>query len=301
MKKTIDIIEVGPRDGFQNIKTFIPTETKIQIIEELLSCGITRLQLTSFVSPKAIPQLQDGALVCQSVIPKYPDVEFYALVPNLKGAKSAYDVGIRNIANVISLSKSHNKANINRTHDESFAELERICQELPDMHVSLDVATTFGCPFEGKYHDHAPLLAFLHRGYDIGIRTFTLCDTVGLADPAQVRTVVELVKNEFPDVDIEIHIHDTRGAGIANTLASIEAGAKGVQTTLGGLGGCPFAPGASGNTATEDLVHMLHEMGYETGINLEKLVAAAKAEFKTIPEGCYSGHLLHLDSEGCCK
>ena len=289
----IDIIEVGPRDGFQNLCDYLPAERKIEIIDSLIDAGVRHMQITSFVSPKAIPQMKDAVEVAEKCLAKYPELDLFALIPNFRGAQTAHDVGMKKVTNVISLSASHNKANINRTHDESFAELERIVSSFPEMEVELDVATAFGCPFEGKYYDDTNLLTFLTRAWDLGIRSFDLCDTVGVADPAQVRRVMEDVRTEFPQARIEVHIHDTRNMGLVNTLAAIEAGADGVQSTLGGLGGCPFAPGASGNTSTEDLVHMLNEMGYDTGISFEKILAAAKDEYATI-NGVYSGHNIHI-------
>ena len=300
MVKKIDIIEVGPRDGFQNLmkngeKFFLPTEEKLQIIESLIDAGVKHMQITSFVSPKAIPQLSDAKAICAALVPKYPDLDLFALIPNYRGAQGAAEAGLKKVTNVISLSVSHNKANINRTHDESFDALAKIVNDFPQMEVCLDVATAFGCPFEGKYYDVEPLLAFEQRAYDIGIRTMNLCDTVGMADPKQVREFVTASKMKFPDVRFEVHIHDTRGMGVVNTLAAIETGCvDGVQSTLGGLGGCPFAPGASGNTATEDLVLMLHEMGVETGIDVDKIISAAKAEYKEV-EGNYSGANLHVE------
>lgn len=288
MSKQIDIIEVGPRDGFQNLKEYIPAEQKIAIIEELIASGVKHMQITSFVSPKAIPQLRDADEVVAKVTQKHPDLDLFALVPNFRGAQNAQAAGLKKVTNVISLSTSHNMANIRRTHDQSFAELEKIVESFPDMDISLDVATAFGCPFEGKVRDVDRLLAFMKRGYDLGIRIFNLCDTVGMADPKQVRDFVTAARKAFPDTRIEIHIHDTRGMGLACTLAGIEVGVDGVQSTLGGLGGCPFAPGASGNTSTEDLVFMLNEMGYDTGIDFKKILTAAKNEFAAI-EGNYSG------------
>lgn len=292
MARKINIVEVGPRDGFQNLCEFIPTEGKLHFINGLAEAGIEHMQVTSFVSPKAIPQMKDAADVAAQCLKSHPDLDFFALVPNLRGAKTAHDLGMKKVTNVISLSKSHNQANIRRTHDESFAELQKILEEYPDMKVSVDVATAFGCPFEGKIPT-AKLLEFLQRAHDLGIREFTLCDTTGMANPAQVREVVSAAMEKFQDSIFQAHIHDTRNMGIANSLAAIEAGIDYVQSTLGGLGGCPFAPGASGNTATEDLVNMLHEMGYETGINLNALLALAKEEKEKIP-GIYSGHLINI-------
>ncbi|MEG1432399.1 hydroxymethylglutaryl-CoA lyase [Eubacterium sp.] len=299
----IDVIEVGPRDGFQNQKAYIPLEVKIDIIERLIGCGVKHIQITSFVSPKVIPQMKDAGEVCRRVLEKHGDesLDLYALIPNVRGARNAWDAGLRKVNNVISLSKSHNKANINRTHDESFGELATIREMLPEMEVVLDAATAFGCPFEGKYAETGPLVDFLGRAYDLGVRTFNLCDTVGVADPAQVRRVVAAVQSAYRDARLEIHIHDTRAMGLVNSLAAIEAGVDGVQGALGGLGGCPFAPGASGNTATEDLVYMLDQMGYQTGIHAKSLIQAARYEQERIGEGNYSGHLMGLPDVSTCK
>ena len=293
MGKKVNLVEVGPRDGFQNIKEYIPAEKKIEVIEGLIDAGVTSMQITSFVSPKAIPQMQDAVDVATTVLGKHPDLDLFALIPNFRGAQTAHDVGMKKVTNVISRSVSHNKANINRTHDESFDELAKITAEFTEMEVCLDVATAFGCPFEGKYADVEPLLAFMERGYAAGVRSFTLCDTVGLADPGQIRSYIAACREKFNDIRLEIHIHDTRGMGVVNSLAAIEAGADAIQSTLGGLGGCPFAPGASGNTSTEDIVLMLREMGYETGIDFDKILALAKKVHGEI-EGNYSGHNIKI-------
>lgn len=293
MARKIQIVEVGPRDGFQNLCDFVPTERKLRYIDALADAGIRHMQITSFVSPKAIPQMKDAAEVATESLRRHPDLDLFALVPNLRGAQTAHDLGMKKVTNVISLSASHNQANIRRTHDESFAELAKILEQFPEMTVSVDVATAFGCPFEGKIPTSA-LMAFLKRAHDLGIREFTLCDTTGMANPAQVREVVRAALDTFGDSTFQVHIHDTRNMGIANTLAAIEAGVDYAQSTLGGLGGCPFAPGASGNTATEDLVNMLNEMGYETGVDLAALVALAREEKQEIPGGIFSGHLLNI-------
>ncbi len=292
MARRIEIVEVGPRDGFQNLCDYIPTEDKLHFIDGLADAGVRNIQITSFVSPKAIPQMKDAAEVAQESLTRHPDLNLFALVPNLRGAQSAKAAGLNKVSNVISLSESHNKANIRRTHEESFSELDKILDFAGDMDVSIDVATAFGCPFEGKIPADK-LIDFLGKAYDKGIREFTLCDTTGMSNPAQVRDVVEKVTKAFPEAVFQAHIHDTRNMGMVNTLAAVEAGINHVQSTLGGLGGCPFAPGASGNTATEDLVNMLNEMGFETGIDSDKLVKLAREEREKIP-GIYSGHLLNI-------
>ena len=287
-RKTVDIIEVGPRDGFQNLCDYLPAERKIYYIEQMIAAGLKHLQITSFVSPKAIPQMKDAAEVGRTIIERHPGLDLFALVPNFRGAQNAYEVGFRKVNTVISLSKSHNMANVRKTHDQSFDDLKIMFDQLTDMEVVLDVATAFGCPFEGKQRSAQAVVDFCGRAHDIGVKTFNLCDTVGQSDPAQVAEFVKAVKNAFPDSRLEIHIHDTRGMGIASSLQGWYAGADGIQSTLGGLGGCPFAPGASGNTATEDLVFMFQEMGIDTGISFDKILQVAKEEHKEI-KGSFSG------------
>lgn len=300
MSKKIDIIEVGPRDGFQNLKTYIPAEQKIAIIEELIAAGVRHMQITSFVSPKAIPQLRDAGEVASAVISKHPDLDLFALVPNFRGAQNAQAAGLRKVTNVISLSTSHNMANIRRTHDQSFAELEKIVTELPDLEVSLDIATAFGCPFEGKYEDTSAAVKFLKDYVDAGMTTCCLCDTIGIADPRQVKELIGELKAAYPDLALMVHFHDTRGLGMVNTIAAMESGVTCVQSALGGLGGCPFAPGASGNLSTEDMIWMLNEMGYDTGVEFSKILEAAKFQVEKIP-GNYSGHHIHIETPTPCK
>ena len=292
MNKKVEIVEVGPRDGFQNIDEYIPVDQKLKVIEDLIGAGIKHMQHTSFVSPKAIPQLRDATEITKILVEKYPGFDFSPLVPNLYGARVAYELGLKKVSYVLSLSKSHNKANINRTHEESFEELKKIMDSYPDLNICVDVATTFGCPFEGKYSTEV-VVDFIRQLVDMGVKEMTLADTIGVANPRQVREIVSAVIKEFPDVEFQAHIHDTRNMGMVNTLAAIESGITKVQSTLGGLGGCPFAPGASGNTATEDLVHMLNEMGYDTGIDNEKLLEVSRYQ-KTIIDGNFSGHLVNI-------
>jgi hydroxymethylglutaryl-CoA lyase len=287
--KKIELYEVGPRDGFQMVDEYIPLETKVRIVEGLLDAGLRHLQITSFVSPKAIPQMKDAGELASRVVGKYPDADLFALVPNLRGAEAAWESGLRSVSYVVSLSESHNKANIRRTHEESFAGLQAILEAFPEMDVCLDLSTTFGCPFEGmKSADD--VVPFLKPYVDSGIWTVNLCDTIGIANPAQVRRIIEAVWAAYPSLDLQVHIHDTRNMGMVNTLAAIELGVDKVQSTLGGLGGCPFAPGASGNLATEDLAFMLSEMGYELGVDIPKMIKLAKWQASAIPTGQFSGH-----------
>ena len=292
--KRIEICEVGPRDGFQSVCNYIPMQTKLSVIERIIEAGVKSIQITSFVSPKAIPQMQDAEELAKVCLERYPQADFSALVPNLFGANMAAETGLKKISYVVSLSESHNRANIRRSHEESFEELRKIMGGLPQMEICLDLATAFGCPFEGKKMPGEGV-AFLRRYVDLGIKTVNLCDTIGVANPAQVRETIAALNETYPDLILQIHIHDTRNMGMVNTLAAIESGIKTVQSTLGGLGGCPFAPGASGNLATEDLVHMLFEMGFDTGIDEQKIIEAAKYESKLI-DGIYSGHIFKIGS-----
>ncbi len=273
MPTSVTINEVGPRDGFQNVATFIPTSDKIAIIEQLIDAGLKDFELTSFVSPKAIPQLADSAEVCRVILEKYGSaINASALVPNLKGAQSAWEAGIREIACVISVSTSHNKANINRTHEESLAELAKIVESMPGMKVRVDLATAFACPFEGWTPVEAVTL-LTEKVVQLGIQKIVLADTIGVATPDRVFQLSADIKKAFPAIDFSLHIHDTRGMGLVNTLSGLMAGITTFETSIAGLGGCPFAPGAAGNTATEDMVNMLAGMNIKTGVDLAKLIA----------------------------
>ena len=269
---TVEITEVGPRDGFQNVKTFIPTADKVAIIEGLIAAGLKKFELTSFVSPKAIPQLADAAEVCRTILAKYGDqIQGSALVPNLRGAQSAWDAGIREVACVISVSASHNRANINRTHDESLADLAKMIESLPGMTVRVDLATAFACPFEGWTPlDAVGMLA--EKIQKLGVTKIVLADTIGVATPDRVHALSAYMRQRFPEIDLALHLHDTRGMGLSNTLAGLMAGITTFETSIAGLGGCPFAPGAAGNTATEDMVNMMRDMNIATGVSREKLI-----------------------------
>ncbi|MGE1063525.1 hydroxymethylglutaryl-CoA lyase [Megasphaera paucivorans] len=294
MAQHVNFIEVGPRDGFQNVKDYIPVDIKVKLIDDLLAAGVRRMEMTSFVSPKAIPQMRDAAEVVCRTLETHGDegVELYALVPNTYGAKAAAAAGLSEVATVISVSESHNKANINRTVEESLQGLEKMRQALPDLNINLSMATAFTCPFEGVTPVEN-VLKVIRRAAGLGITRFCLADTIGEADPKMVRDTLTIVQQVFPDITLDVHIHDTRNMGIACTLAALEAGVVNVQAALGGLGGCPFAPGASGNVASEDLIFMLNKMGFETGIDFDKMLAAAKYE-RSVITGNFSGHQVHI-------
>jgi hydroxymethylglutaryl-CoA lyase len=274
LPSAVRVTDITPRDGFQNIKEQIPTDLKIAVIDLLAAAGINKMEATSFVSPKAVPQLADAARIVEHMREKHPGVELVALIPNMRGAQNAFAAGVREVSYVVSASAAHNKANINRTHEESLNDLAAIVDGLPELKVNLSMSTVFGCPFEGEV-PVSHVLRLLEETLKRGARSVSLCDTIGVANPAQVQTVVKAVRETFPDLPAALHLHDTHGMGLANTFAALQTGITCFETATGGLGGCPFAPGAAGNTSTEDMVNMLHRMGIQTGINLEKLLLAA--------------------------
>lgn len=296
MQKSINVVETGPRDGFQSVNcAMIPSETKLEVIDSIIQAGVKTIQCTSFVSPKAIPQMWDAAEITKKLLEKYPNISFFALVPNFRGAESAVQAGLHKISTVVSLSASHNMNNIRRTHQESFDEIKRILDTFSDIDVEIDVATAFGCPFEGHMSAER-LLEFVGKLADIGITDFNICDTIGVAHPSQVRSVFSELIKAFPTVHFSAHIHDTRNMGMLNSYEAVRCGIDTIQTTLGGLGGCPFAPGATGNTATEDFAYLLEQEGFDTGIDVKKLIAAAKLQAEKIP-GNYSGHHIHIERD----
>ncbi|OPL09479.1 MAG: hypothetical protein AVO33_06705 [delta proteobacterium ML8_F1] len=265
------ITEVCPRDGFQNLEDFIETPIKIEIIEGLIQAGFQKIQLTSFVSPRAVPQMRDAGEISGYFVKKYPHISFTALVPNLFGAKAAYESGIREISYVISASEKHNLANVRRSVKESLEELENIKENFGALRIKVDIATAFGCPFEG-YLPVQRVEELIHALLAMGVDEIYLADTIGVANPKQVQEMMTYLKAVFPTVDFGFHMHDTRGMGLANILTLLKMGYGKFESAAGGLGGCPFAPGAAGNVASEDLVNMLDSMGVKTRIILKELL-----------------------------
>ena len=300
MMKKVKVVEIGPRDGFQSVKEFIPTDIKLKIIDGVIEAGYKKVQITSFVSPKAIPQMKDAQEVAEKVLEKYADtdVELFALVPNFYGANTAAQVGLKEITPVMSLSESHNMNNVKRTCQQSIDEIKKIRDAFPDIKITQDIATVFGCPFEGEMKSVDPLLSLIGKLREIGVHHFTLCDTIGVAYPTLIKQVFEAVKAAFPEDEFNVHIHDTRNMGIVNSLTALECGAASVQAAIGGLGGCPFAPGATGNTSSEDLVYMLNKCGYDTGIDFDKLLETAKFAKEHIA-GNFSGHQIVIPEHPC--
>ena len=276
LPERVTLCEVGTRDGFQIEPEFIPTEQKIEVVDLLADAGLPRIEVTSFVSPKAVPQLRDAEAVMAG-IRRRPGTRYAALVPNDKGASRAVDAGVTVIHTVLSASESHNLANVNMTIAESIDKLRAVGQIATRAGVPMQcgVSTSFGCPFEGDVPLDR-LQSVVARLVDLGARGIGLADTTGMANPRQVTEVLERLMPRFPGIEWTLHTHDTRAMAIGNILAAMQCGVTNFDASIGGLGGCPFAPGASGNVCTEDLVHCLHSMGVETGIDLPALVETSR-------------------------
>ena len=304
---TVEIVEVGPRDGLQNLSAFVPTETKIAFIQAILAAGLKRLEVGSFVSPKAVPQMRDMDEVVAGLGNLGP-VRAMALVPNSKGARRALDAGITELEFVISMTDSHNQSNVRRPTAASIADLDALVAEIDPEHklnMRIGLATSFHCPFEGDTDEDEVLrncerILSIRDGFEM-----TLADTTGMALPAHVGRLARRCIAEFGDrATWNYHGHDTAGFGIANVLAAYEAGIRSFDGAAAGLGGCPFAPGATGNTATEDLVFLFERMGIETGIDLDRLLEAAEIAAQ-LPGAVTGGHVrsiprhrLHCGSGG---
>ena len=270
--------EVVTRDGFQNEPAFVDTDAKVALIDALSDCGYAKIEVTSFTSPKAIPMLRDAEAV-MGRIRRVPGVEYTVLVPNVRGAERALESRADELNLVMSVSETHNLANLRMSRESSFAALAdviRLVDQRTPINVSLSCA--FGCPMEGDV-PFAELLRFSERFVALGVRGLTICDTTGMAHPAQVQAVVDALQRRFDHTPLQLtlHFHNTRGMGLANVLAAAQQGIVRFDGSLGGLGGCPYAPGASGNICSEDAIHMLDAMGYNTGIDLTRLLAAARA------------------------
>lgn len=275
--RRIVICEVATRDGFQIESTFVPTPLKIALIDNLSRTGLPKIEVTSFTSPRAIPNLTDAEDVFRGIV-RVPGVTYAALVPNLKGAERAVAVGADEINLVMSVSETHNLANLRMTREQSCAQLAETIQSVQASGVAINasLSTCFGCPMEGQVPE-AEVWRFSERLLAAGAGGISICDTTGMSHPAQVAAMVEGFRRRFPAAALTLHLHNTRGMGLANVLAALQAGADRFDASLGGVGGCPYAPGATGNVCTEDLVHMLDAMGYTTGVNLGLLLACARS------------------------
>ncbi|HWH38985.1 MAG TPA: hydroxymethylglutaryl-CoA lyase [Usitatibacter sp.] len=273
--------DVAVRDGFQIEKAFVPTATKVELVNQLSRTGLHKIEVTSFVSPRAVPALADAADVLEA-IDRVPGVTYVALVPNVRGVQNAAAAPRKpdEVNGVVSASETHNRANINRSHEESLAELPTMVKVAHDagMKITMSLSTTFGCPFEGHVHEDV-VFEFVERFRELGFDGISLADTTGMANPRQVRSLTAKVLERFPPPDdsyYTLHFHNTRGMGLANVVAGLEAGVRSFDGSVAGLGGCPFAPGATGNICTEDMVNMLEDMGHDTRVDLARLLAVAR-------------------------
>ena len=302
MNQQIRIEDVTARDGLQNEPNPISTEQKLVLIKKLAAAGLTRIQATSFVHPKWVPQLGDAEELAGH-LSSIPGVQFSALVPNLKGYERAVAAGIHHLEFVISASESFNHRNLNRSLKESFELLQQVTERAVHhgVVVRIGLSVSFHCPFEGRISTEA-LVSLARACREIHPWHIALCDSDGMAFPDQVRRAVRSLRDDLSlsTEEIALHFHDTYGRALANTLAGLEEGIREFDSSTGGLGGCPYCPGASGNLATEDLVDLLHGLGYGTGVDLEKLLDAAEfaLQFSSRP---YQGHLLRAKRPGACQ
>jgi hydroxymethylglutaryl-CoA lyase len=272
----VEVIEVGMRDGLQMESKFIDTHVKIALVNSLMDAGVRHIEATSFVSPRAVPQLADAAELLAGTH-RPPGSRYAVLAPNLKGVERAIEAKADEIVVFVSASESHNRKNLNRSIDRSLDDISNIAAHVQQVDIKIKgaIACAFGCPFEGDIELTA-LKRIVGHFHDAGFRALTLGDTTGMATPALVSRSVEAIRNDYPDMRLTLHFHNTRGIGLVNVMAGLYAGVDSYESSIGGLGGCPFAPGASGNICTEDLVYLLSEMGIETGIDLDKLIAVAE-------------------------
>jgi hydroxymethylglutaryl-CoA lyase len=278
LPERISVREVGPRDGLQN-EDPVPTEAKIELIDRLSTTGVQRIEAVSFVRPEAIPQMADADEVWQG-IERAPSIRYSALVPNLRGAQRALDRGLTEIEAVVSASDTHNRKNVNRSTEESLDGIAAVIDQAHQRGASCQVivSTAWGCPYEGDVPVER-VVRVAGRAVADGADCVSFGDTTGMATPRRVRELVSAFRSAYPDVPLNLHFHNTRGTGLANVLAALELGVVDFDASVGGLGGCPYAPGATGNIATEELVHMAEDMGVATGIDLEAMIdAAADAE-----------------------
>jgi hydroxymethylglutaryl-CoA lyase len=274
--RRVHVTEVGLRDGLQNEPLILATEQKLALARALIAAGIREFEVTSFVSPRAVPALADAAELV-AALRDTEGLHLSALVPNLRGAERALEAGVDSVVLFVSASESHNAKNVNRSVEASLAGFERVARLLEGSGVALRgaVATAFGCPFQGNVPVEA-VGAIARRFAELGATHLSLGDTTGMATPPLVAERVHHLGETAPDLPLTLHFHNTRGIGLANVMQGLALGVERYESSIGGLGGCPFAPGASGNIASEDLAYLLDEMGIDTGFELDGLIAAAR-------------------------
>ena len=276
LPQRVTVSEVAPRDGLQIEKKLLTTAEKVALIEAICRSGVPKVEVASFVDPRLVPQMA-GAEVLIRNLPRFPGTRFSVLIPNIRGLERALKCGVREVKLVVSASESHNRANVRMSVADSLANIAAIMRDAAGggVRVTGGLGTAFGCPFEGRVPVDK-VLGIIGRMVDLGLRDVLLADTTGMANPLQVEGLVWNIRERWPGLHLILHLHNTRGSGMANVLAGLQAGVDEFEGSAGGIGGCPFAPGASGNVCTEDMVHMFHEMGIRTGIDLDRLIAAAR-------------------------
>lgn len=272
MGDNVIMTDVTGRDGFQMEKDWIATEDKINVINQIIAAGIPRIEATSFVSPKAVPQMRDAHEVIRGI--NRENVEVIALVPNVKGAELALEAGVDEVNYVLSISETHNQKNVRKTVGESIEGVKDIQKLMDSSKITVSLATAFGCPFEGLY-EVDKILGNIETLTAAGLSRFTIADTTGMANPVQMTEFISTIREQYPQHHFGLHLHNTRGMGLANIYAAYQAGMRHFDAALGGIGGCPFAPGASGNVSLEDVVHMFEFMGVPVDGELPQLLGAA--------------------------
>ena len=267
----VTIVEVGPRDGFQVERTFIPTELKVEVVDAIARAGVRKIETSSFVSPKFVPQLADAAELF-GAIERQPGTRYTALVPNLKGVDRAIEAGADGVRLVVTTTETYNKKNVGMTVDQSLEVCRQIMERVDGESITVEavIALAFGCPFEGPVSDNR-VADLAHRFVDMGIRELSIADSVGLGNPAQISKTMARLRAELDGVNFSLHLHDTRGLGLANVVAALDVGIDTFDASIGGLGGCPVLKNAAGNIATEDLANMCEEMGIDTGVDIEAI------------------------------
>lgn len=277
LPKKVKINEVVLRDGLQLEDKVLSVDEKKTLFDQLVKANLRTVEFGSFVHPKLVPQMANSGELFELISKGSNQLELIALIPNLKGAKNAQGKGVKRLNFVFSASDTHNQQNVQKSTEESLEELKEILVYCEDhgMLVNVSVATTFGCPFEGEVSKDR-IQWILEQLVPLNVKTITLADTTGMANPQQVYDLVSEMTTKFPEQSFNLHFHNTRGMGLANMMGAMQAGITSFDASLGGLGGCPFAPGATGNICTEDVVHMLHSMGIETGLSLEELLSASR-------------------------
>lgn len=275
MKTRIFFNEVVTRDGFQMEPAFVPTDTKVALIDALSRCGYAKIEVTSFTSAQSIPMLRDAEEV-MGRIDRVDGVEYTVLIPNLRGAERAMETKPDEFNLVMSTSETHNLTNLRMPREKSFAALREVIDRFgAQVPINVSLSACFGCPMEGDV-PQTEVLFWAQRFADLGVRGLTICDTTGMAHPVQVARLCEALRKQFPGLQLTLHFHNTRGMGLANVAAAVQSGIDRFDGSLGGLGGCPYAPGASGNICSEDAIHMLDAMGLDTGMDLQRLLPVAR-------------------------